>query len=62
LAPLFQQNAKQAEFFGVIILCVFLLNIPVAVWKPVMRSRLAKRDPPEGWREHPGVPLPGLSK
>ena len=59
LAPLFQKSATQAEFFGVIILGVFLLNIPVAIWKPVMRSRLVKRDPPEGWRERrPRFPLP----
>jgi hypothetical protein len=34
LAPQFQQNAAQAAFYGAIVVTLFLLNIPVAVWKP----------------------------
>ena len=41
LAPQFQQNAAQAAFYGAIVFTLFMLNIPVAVWKP----RLAVKVP-----------------
>ncbi len=39
LAPQFVQSAAQASFYGAIVFGLFLLNVPVAVWKPVLSPR-----------------------
>lgn len=39
LAPQFQESAARASFFGAIAFLLFLVNIPVAVWKPVFAFR-----------------------
>jgi hypothetical protein len=39
LAPQFLQSAAQASFYGAIVFGLFLLNVPVAVWKPVFSLR-----------------------
>ncbi|HVJ55223.1 MAG TPA: hypothetical protein VM689_22375 [Aliidongia sp.] len=52
LAPEFQDAAAQASFYGSIVFSLFLLNIPVAIWKPVSIS-LAKIPALRAWRaEH----------
>jgi hypothetical protein len=40
LAPQFAQSAAQASFYGAIVFTLFLLNIPVAVWKPFLSTKL----------------------
>jgi hypothetical protein len=55
LASQFQQSASQAACFGAIVFSLLLLNIPVAVWKPVRRSRLIKFDPPDVSLEAPDI-------
>jgi hypothetical protein len=39
-APQFQAEAARASLFGAIALALFLLNIPVAIWKPRLSARL----------------------
>ncbi len=39
LAPQFHDNRAQAAFFGAIVVSLFLVNIPVAVWKPFAAIR-----------------------
>jgi hypothetical protein len=39
LAPQFLQSAAQASFYGAIVFGLFLLNVPVAVWKPMFSLR-----------------------
>lgn len=39
LAPQFQDSASQAAFYGAIVFGLFLLNVPVAVWKPLAAVR-----------------------
>lgn len=40
LAPELQQSAAQAAIFSAVIVVIFLVNIPVAVWKPFASVRL----------------------
>src|ERR1700761_2374316 len=42
LAPQFGESAARASFFGSIVLVLFLLNIPVAIWKPFASIRLPR--------------------
>lgn len=42
LAPQFQQNAVQATFYGAIVFTLFLLNIPVAIWKPFASVKMSR--------------------
>lgn len=67
LAPQFAQSAAQASFYGAIVFGLFLLNVPVAVWKPVFSLRKPAPlrpaiDPPlrPGWLP-PGAALPGTA-
>jgi len=39
LAPEFLHNAARASFYGAIAFALFLANIPVAVWKPILSAR-----------------------
>jgi hypothetical protein len=43
LAPELQQSAAQAAIFSAIIVVMFLVNIPVAVWKPFASVRLPRQ-------------------
>ncbi len=67
LAPQFVQSAAQASFYGAIVFGLFLLNVPVAVWKPVfsLRKPAATRveiDPPlRPWWLPPGAMFPDAS-
>jgi hypothetical protein len=40
LAPEFSHSAAQASFYGAIVFTLFLINIPVAVWKPFLKVKL----------------------
>jgi hypothetical protein len=40
LAPQFQADAAQASFYGAIVFALFLLSIPVAIWKPHLARKL----------------------
>lgn len=40
LASQFEQSAALASLFGAIVFTLFLLNIPVAVWKPFLSVKL----------------------
>ncbi len=68
LAPQFVQSAAQASFYGAIVFGLFLLNVPVAVWKPVFAPRKpaashAGIDPPlRPWWSPPGAALPGAAR
>jgi len=42
LAPMLQQSAAQAAIFSAVIVVMFLVNIPVAVWKPLASVRLPR--------------------
>jgi hypothetical protein len=42
LAPELDQSASQAAVFTAVIVVIFLLNIPVAVWKPLAAVRWPK--------------------
>jgi hypothetical protein len=42
LAPQFQEAIARASFYGSIVFALFLLNIPVAVWKPFSGSKLSQ--------------------
>ena len=42
LAPELDQSASQAAVFSAVIVVIFLLNIPVAVWKPLAAVRWPK--------------------
>jgi hypothetical protein len=60
LAPQFLQSAAQASFYGAIVFGLFLLNVPVAVWKPVFSPRRpapsrAEADPPVRLAGAPGA-------
>lgn len=46
LAPQYTESAARAAFFGAIVFTLFLINIPVAVWKPFSRIKA----PRIGWR------------
>ena len=43
LAPELQQSAAQAAIFSAVIVVMFLVNIPVAVWKPFAAVRLPRQ-------------------
>jgi hypothetical protein len=40
-APQFQADAAQASLYGAIAFALFLLSIPVAIWKPQLSPKLA---------------------
>jgi hypothetical protein len=40
LAPQFESSAAQASLYGAVVFALFLLNIPVALWKPLAAVRL----------------------
>jgi hypothetical protein len=40
LAPQFSDSAAKASLYGGIVLALFLVNIPVAIWKPLASIRL----------------------
>jgi hypothetical protein len=42
LAPQFSDSATKAALYGGIVLALFLLNIPVAIWKPFAAVRLPR--------------------
>jgi hypothetical protein len=42
LAPQFSDAAARASFYGGIVFVLFLLNIPVAIWKPFASIRLPR--------------------
>ena len=42
LAPQFQEAVARASFYGGIVFALFLLNIPVAVWKPFSGLKLSQ--------------------
>jgi hypothetical protein len=42
LAPQFQEAVARASFYGGIVFALFLLNIPVAVWKPFSGLKLSR--------------------
>jgi len=42
LAPQFQEAVARASFYGGIVFALFLLNIPVAVWKPLSGLKLSQ--------------------
>lgn len=42
LAPQFQEAVARAGFYGGIVFALFLLNIPVAVWKPFSGLKLSQ--------------------
>jgi hypothetical protein len=42
LAPQFQESASRASFYGGIVFALFLLNVPVAVWKPFSGLKLSQ--------------------
>jgi hypothetical protein len=42
LAPQFQESVAKASFYGAIVFALFLLNIPVAVWKPFSGLKLSQ--------------------
>lgn len=46
LAPQYTESAARAAFFGAIVFTLFLINIPVAVWKPFTKINA----PRIGWR------------
>ncbi len=45
LAPQFQHSADQASLYGAVVFALFLLNIPVAIWKPFLSVKLFQRRP-----------------
>jgi hypothetical protein len=42
LAPQFSESAAKASFYGGIVFVLFLLNIPIAIWKPFASIRLPR--------------------
>jgi hypothetical protein len=42
LAPQFLQSAAQASLYGGLVFALFLLNMPVAIWKPFASVRLPR--------------------
>jgi hypothetical protein len=40
LAPQFQESTAQASLYGGIVFALFLLNIPVAIWKPFLSVKM----------------------
>ena len=42
LAPEFSQSAAKASLYGGIVFILFLLNIPIAIWKPFASIKLPK--------------------
>jgi hypothetical protein len=42
LAPQFLESASRASLYGAIVFTLFLLNIPVAIWKPYSAIRLPR--------------------
>ena len=68
LAPQFVQNAAQASFYGAIVFGLFLLNVPVAVWKPVFSpwkpatTRSGIEPPLRPWWLPPGASLPSTAR
>jgi hypothetical protein len=42
LSPQFQHSATQATLYGAIVFALFLLNVPVAIWKPFSSVRLSR--------------------
>jgi hypothetical protein len=42
LAPQFSDSAAKAAFYGGIVFILFLLNIPIAIWKPFASIRLPR--------------------
>jgi hypothetical protein len=42
LAPQFSDSAARATLYGAIVLVLFLLNIPIAIWKPFASVRLPR--------------------
>ena len=67
LAPQFVQSAAQASFYGAIVFSLFLLNVPVAVWKPVFSLRKpattrSEIGPPlRPWWLRPGAAIPSTA-
>jgi len=50
LAPQFQENVAQADFYGMLILSLFLIATAVGIWKPfsrIIRGRRPKGDATE---------------
>jgi hypothetical protein len=46
LAPQFQAAAARASLFGGIVVALFLLNVPISVWKPFLAVNLYRRRAP----------------
>jgi hypothetical protein len=58
LAPQFLESAARASFYGAVVFTFFLLNIPVAIWKPYASIRFPRRkiQPPDTHEGHNGIP------